>query len=217
MHPNSNTPERFWAKLDKSGDCWIWTGKRVGIGYGSVSWHGKDWRAHRLAYMLTFGPIPDGLQVCHNCPGGDNPACCRPAHLFLGTQAQNIADKTAKGRQATGERHGSRTHPERLRRGDDHPLRLHPERAARGERNGRATHPEGIRRGADHPLHMHPEWIKQGSAVGTSILTEGKVREILRSLAQGVTQTALAAQYQVTLAAINKIARRKNWRHVAID
>jgi hypothetical protein len=54
--------------------------------------------ASRFAWELTFGPIPKDLEVCHNCPGGDNPACCNPAHLFLGTRLENMQDMVRKGR-----------------------------------------------------------------------------------------------------------------------
>lgn len=75
--------------------CWLWPGP-LSHGYGAL--HGK--RAHRVVYEAAYGPVPPGLHVLHRC---DTPACVRPSHLFLGTQADNIADKVAKGRQAKGE------------------------------------------------------------------------------------------------------------------
>jgi hypothetical protein len=78
-------------------------------GYGVIGIAGGTPRrqyAHRVAWELENGPIPDGLFVCHNCPGGDNPACIRPSHLFLAPPAGNSADMAAKGRQAYGERNG---------------------------------------------------------------------------------------------------------------
>ena len=87
---------RFWAKVDKSGECWIWTGYRNARGYGKASNNGKIVLAHRLAWEIMHGPIPPGKQVCHDCPGGDNPSCVR--HLWLGTTQENMADRHAKGR-----------------------------------------------------------------------------------------------------------------------
>jgi hypothetical protein len=80
--------------------------------------------------MMFVGDIPDGMNVCHHC---DNPSCCNPEHLFLGTTFDNVSDKVRKGRQAKGDRHGSKLHPERFPRGDRHYLRMHPEKIARGE------------------------------------------------------------------------------------
>ncbi len=86
--------------------CWEQSGTDNGKGYGFVDLkHWPEWpercvQLHRLVYRLCVGPIPDGLCVLHRC---DNPPCCRPDHLFLGTDLDNTADKVAKGRQASGE------------------------------------------------------------------------------------------------------------------
>lgn len=88
--------ERFWDKVDTSGDCWLWMGARQVSGHGVLGIRGsKLGRAHRVSYELCIGPIPPGMSVCHRC---DNPPCVRPDHLFLGSQADNIADMKAKGR-----------------------------------------------------------------------------------------------------------------------
>lgn len=90
--------ERFWNRVDKTGECWLWTGS-AGKGrnaYGTVSaWDHKTWPAHRVAWTLASGPIPDGMLVCHRC---DTPRCVRPDHLFLGTASDNQKDSVAKGR-----------------------------------------------------------------------------------------------------------------------
>jgi hypothetical protein len=95
--------EYLRAYVDRSGGpdaCWLWTRSRGGRGgherrYGHLQVNGKLAYTHRLAYELAFGPIPEGLLVLHRC---DNPPCCNPAHLFVGTSADNTADRIAKGR-----------------------------------------------------------------------------------------------------------------------
>lgn len=80
-----------------SGDaCLVWPRGKNGDGYGALMINYKNFKAHRLAYELTIGSIPNGLQVLHSC---DNPPCFRPSHLFLGTNLDNVRDKHSKGRQ----------------------------------------------------------------------------------------------------------------------
>lgn len=93
----------FLAAHVSAGGCWIWPGWTDRDGYGRAKLRGKTAIAHRVAYTLTHGTIPVGLEVLHRC---DNPPCCNPAHLFLGTQQTNCTDAKAKDRHARGERNG---------------------------------------------------------------------------------------------------------------
>ena len=107
--------ERIFARADRGGECWVWTLAVDRDGYGKVQVKGRTLRPHRVVYETLVGPIPEGLVVCHRC---DNPRCVRPDHLFLGTQAENIADRDAKGHTARGLRSGPHTRPDRRCRGD---------------------------------------------------------------------------------------------------
>jgi len=92
--------ERFAAKLARRpSGCLEWTGAHQPFGYGHMWFNGAVVGTHRIAWVLANGPIPDGLQVCHTC---DNPPCCEPTHLWLGTTQENTADMVAKGRSTLG-------------------------------------------------------------------------------------------------------------------
>ena len=168
--PTPAEVERFWSKVDHSGGptaCWPWKAGKFSNGYGAFQVDGAAYGAHRVAYVLAFGPIADGKAVCHHC---DNPPCCNAAHFFTGTDLDNIHDRDAKGRTARGDRAG---------------LRVHPERRAQGDRNGSRLHPECLRRGDDHPRR------KLSSGQVAEIRSRRAAGESSRSLAStfGVTQS----------------------------
>lgn len=172
---------RFWSKVDQSAEgCWLWQGTLLKQGYGCFKIAGKMYKAHRLAYAFAKEIIPPGLFVCHHC---DNPPCVRPDHLFLGTTRDNALDAVRKGRLATGDRSGARTHPERMTRGDKHWSHLHPE-LKRGERNGRTI--LSSQQVAD---------IRSRYALG------------------GISQFTLAKEYKVAQTTISAVIQRKNWNY----
>lgn len=122
MRRNTNLAEVIMegSMPEPNTGCWIWYRSVNRQGYGKLTCLGKSLFAHRTSFATFVSTIPPHLQVCHHC---DTPSCVNPSHLFLGTAAQNHADRNRKGRQARGSRQG---------------LRVHPHRAPMGERNGAA-------------------------------------------------------------------------------
>lgn len=114
---------KFWSRvvIDSSG-CWLWHGYKDQGGYG-LFYSGRMYRAHRVAYSLSHGPLTPGLVIMHLC---DTVGCVRPGHLREGTHQENVLDCWRKGRNR------------QVPTGDDHHLRIRPELAPRGERNGNA-------------------------------------------------------------------------------
>ena len=98
--------DRFWSKVDKSGECWKWTAAGRGNGYGCMKVSGKVLSAHCIAFQIAHGGIPEGKIVCHSC---DNRWCVQPSHLFAGSPLDNVRDMDAKGRSSRvrGEQCGS--------------------------------------------------------------------------------------------------------------
>lgn len=95
--------EAFHAKVNHGPGCWEWMGAKNPDGYGHLSVNGRAIRAPRFAWESAYGPIPEGLLVCHRC---DNPACVRPTHLFLGSAAANTRDMRSKSRSSFGKNKG---------------------------------------------------------------------------------------------------------------
>lgn len=203
--------DRFWPKVNKDGPvpahrpelgpCWLWTAGRTQEGYGHfrISRDGR-WiktTAHRVAFELTYGPLDEGLFACHHC---DTPPCVRPDHLFVGPPGDNSRDAARKGRLATGERHGSQTHPERVARGDRNGARTHPERLPYGDRAGARKYPERYR----------------GERNAMARLTEDEVRQIRLIAASGqMTQAQMAKHFGVGQATICRAATGRSWSHVS--
>ena len=193
--------------------CLVWTSRCDKDGYGRFRSAGRDVGTHRLAWEFEHGNIPDGLLVLHRC---DNPPCVAVGHLFLGTNADNMADRNAKGRQARGDTSGARLHPERWARGDAYHARLHPENLARGDAHGSRLHPERVARGDRNGSRLHPESRPRGESNTRAKLTESNVRFIFLLRAQGWTSKRLAAEFGMGRTAIGDILARKKWAHVEI-
>lgn len=199
-------PKLFWARVNKNGpvpahcpelgQCWLWIGAMADSGYGMISIGGGTFSAHRLAFQLVRGPIPETLWVLHRC---DVRNCTNPAHLFLGDAAANARDMVEKKRHSFGDRHYSRTNPEKM---------------ARGARNGARLHPEKIPRGEQHWSRSKPNLIRRGEQIYAAKLTDEQVIEMRARRLSGERPVDLAPDYGVDRSTVSDICRRKSWRHL---
>lgn len=213
---------RKHAPAGEPDECWEWTAKaKHAHGYGIISLGTGEGTmlAHRLAFTLAHGPIPAGVKVLHKC---DNPPCTNPAHLFLGSQADNMHDMADKGRASRGEDH----HGRKLIAKEVRYIR-------QAYAEGKATQKElaeeyEIRQSAvsgivNHRLWRHidpvPEMPHSGSLKGeahrNTMLSEGDVLRIRRLVAAGkAKKSELAREYSVAPRTIRDIVNRVTWKHI---
>lgn len=222
--------ERFWKKVDTTGDCWLWTASVRGSNHYGAFWlGGRHQPAHRVAWELTFGPVPDGFLVCHTC---DVPLCVRPEHLFLGTPADNTADMIRKGRKSNA------PHLETRRRGSSHPQSRITEQEVRelrrewldGETTGYLSAKYGLTTSAAHRAAIGRTWSHvpieneerqkprrnsaRGERIWTAKLTQDDVREMRSLYDAGVPAKELAERFGIHLRTTFSIVARKSWKHV---
>jgi DNA-binding NarL/FixJ family response regulator len=224
----TETTTRFWNKVQKAGpdECWLWTAATLPKGYGVFSRDGRQVLAHRFSCELALGrPIDRADYVLHSC---DNPRCVNPAHLRVGSQADNVKDtwdrRRRKARDVSGVNSPWVTHPHRMRRGEGVNTAVLTEASVReawrlilsghsATETARLLHaPIGsiraIMQGRSwRHLHDAPsvDALRSGGKRQAPKLTDADKSEILRMLAQGWTVAAVAAHFNVSTAPVSNL------------
>lgn len=206
----------LWSMVNKTplDECWNFTGCKS-HGYGAINVRGKRQFAHRLAWIYTYGPIPEGMFVCHKC---DNPACCNPNHLFLGTQDDNMRDASEKLRCHIGEKnYNAKLTEEQVKQ----IVQLANENMTRKELGQRF----GVSRQTINSIINGHDWkylnIKSnhidrshGANHPVAKLNSEIVREIRHLYQQGQSQRSLSRKYSVSHRTIHQIITRETWKDV---
>lgn len=231
INPTFSDENRFWNKVDKTGGpdgCWPWVAHKFDKGYGCFFLKGQVLRAHRVAWVLIHGQIPrsssyHGICVCHRC---DVPACCNPAHLFLGTNADNVADREKKHRNTPGEANTSAklTNANVAKILSDYAVGdvSHEELASRF---GVSPNTIGCVINRKSWKHLPFDTVKPirivkkakpicGEANASSKLKGPQVIRIRSAYKAGATLKHLASFYGVHISTIWEIIHRKSWKHV---
>lgn len=208
--------ELFKLKFVEAGpdQCWEWLASKNELGYGTMSQRRNNqstgWLAHRISYEHFIGSIPEGMLVCHTC---DNPGCVNPAHFFLGSNADNIADRQAKGRGVVGEKGGNSKLTEAQAR----------EIIAR-YRAGESTGTLGPEYGITHNSAWHiitgrtwPHLKDEDSISSTgwkTPLTEADALEIIALRRAGESLKAIAAKFDIRPHSVGRICSGVRWGHL---
>ena len=200
--PAEGWQERFWSRIERKeeNDCWLWRGSYNPQKYGHFSIKGRMLAVHKLSFLIANGFYPIDRHVLHTCDDRYAPGdpsyrlCVNPAHLRLGTHAENMREMSVKGRVAAGERHG---------------LRLHPEAVASGENSGRRKHPH---------LWTNPaKGQKHGRYTKPSKMTTQDVEEIFSLVAEGkLKRYEIAALKGISPGQLSRIANGRRWQSLGI-
>jgi hypothetical protein len=205
---------RYYVKKGEPDACWPWQGSVTTYGYGRVQIGGKKIIASRGTWIMLRGPIPDGFNVCHTC---DNRPCCNPGHLFLGTDAENIADKVRKGRQSKGEAHG-------IARLTDPEIEEIRRRVAAGEARGSVGRAFGISGRTVGLIVEGKAWAHVGGPLSgpadmsgernpKAVLSDADAEEIRSEYAAGGTSyLRLARKYGVARNTIGRIVKGETYK-----
>ncbi len=222
--------ERFYAKISKiptENGCLDWTG-HLSRGYGRFSIGDEFFQSHRFAWELVNGPIPEGMFVCHHC---DRRSCCRVDHLFLGTQADNMRDREAKGRGAdhSGEKHG------RAKLTEAQVIEIRSPRFAGWSQPAIAEH-FGVSRGTIGFILLRKNWTHldnsgdlpvpnaaergcnaKGETHPNAKLTETQILEMRSEKFAGWSQSAISEHFGVSRGQVGRILNRERWAHLNGD